>query len=53
MKQYTFTLEFVNEILACLGEQPAKGVFGTILKIHQEVARQEAEQQNPQETSKE
>lgn len=53
MKEYTLTLDFLNELLKDLGELPAKYAFGVIAKIHQEVAKQEAEKQEPQETPKE
>jgi hypothetical protein len=44
MKQeYTFKLEFINEILHVLGEQKAKDTFEIILKIHQEVQKQNEE----------
>lgn len=44
MKQsYTISLQFINEILQVLGEQKAKDTFDAILKIHQEVAKQNQE----------
>jgi hypothetical protein len=42
-KEYSFTIDFINEILRVLGEQKAKDVFTTILAIHQEVTRQDQE----------
>ena len=51
MKSYTFTVTFINEILAVLGEQKAKDVYDIIVKIHREVASQEAK--NKEETPKE
>ena len=53
MQTYTFTIDFLNELLKDLGEAPAKHTFNIIAKIHQEVARQEAEKQATQETPKE
>lgn len=43
-KEFKITLKFLNEILAVLGEQKAKEVFETILKIHQLVASQSKEE---------